>query len=290
MNPLLLSIIIPTKDRMASLKTCLRSVEQALTHLQKAYPDDILRAECIICDDSTDDTLEPFIRECFPSFLYLKGPQKGPAANRNAGVALSQGEWLVFIDDDCVARPDWLIEFYKHFPGNRALEGCILPIGPLKDLWKCPVNTAGGNFWSANIAIRRDAFLDLGGFDSFFPYPAYEDSDLYWRLKKQNTIPFIKNAIVEHPVMHSTIQEALKKDFRTLESRAYLLAKHSKNEGLISCLNLFVREYYLYLKEAFGCLYKGLWKSSLLNFTAAFFFVPCLMRFFLKYRKLWKNP
>ncbi len=285
----LISIIIPTKDRPLALKACLDGIAVALKTLKMTYPEERINSEIIVCDDSTSSKTASILKEFYPSIIYIKGPQRGPAANRNAAVARSCGEWLVFIDDDCIPRPDWLLKLYQNFSHNQAIEGCIVPQEALKDFWKCPINLAGGNFWSANIAIKKKLFLKVGGFDPFFPYPAYEDSDLYLRLKKLISIPFIKEAIVQHPVVYMTLREAIKKEYCVLASRAYLLAKHSQEENFRGCLTVVVSEYYLCMKQILYSLHKRFWKSSLLNSLILFFFLPWLTLSFLKYRKLWKK-
>lgn len=313
MSSPLLSIIIPTKDRPLALQACLEGIGAALKTLKMAYPEDRIESEVIVCDDSTSSQTASFLKESWPSITYLNGPQKGPAANRNAGVTRSHGEWLVFVDDDCIPQPQWLLELYKNFPKNKALEGCISPQGPLKDLWKCPINLAGGNFWSANIAIKKDLFLKVGGFDPFFPYPAYEDTDLYLRLKKHTPIPFIKEAVVEHPVVYMALGEALKKEYRVLESRAYVLAKHSPglltkyNSGLSTKhssgeswkhslgaswkggLKIIASEYYLCMKQILYSFQHRFWKGLLFHFLILFIFLPCLTHAFIKYRRLWRK-
>ena len=42
----------------------------------------------------------------FPNVSWGKGKHNGPAGNRNAGVSRATGEWIVFIDDDCIADND----------------------------------------------------------------------------------------------------------------------------------------------------------------------------------------
>ena len=46
-----------------------------------------------------------------PKCFMEREKMKGPAGNRNAGAARAMGEWIVFIDDDCIAQKDtfWLI-------------------------------------------------------------------------------------------------------------------------------------------------------------------------------------
>ena len=39
---------------------------------------------------------------------WLRQPNAGPAAGRNAAAAMAQGEYLGFTDDDCTPPPAWL--------------------------------------------------------------------------------------------------------------------------------------------------------------------------------------
>ncbi len=279
------SILIPTKDRPHSLRQCLHSIVSAAKNLEADLGPKGITYEIIVCDDSTSSDTHKLLALEFPFVRYLQGPHQGPAANRNKGAAISQGDWLIFTDDDCIADPQWLLQFYKNAHKSLALEGCIQPKGSFSDLWKCPINERGGNFWSANIAIKKDLFMQVGGFDSFFPYPAYEDTDLYLRLKKETNIAFIKDAIVFHPIVCFSLVEAIKKEFRVLRSRAYLLAKHHPHSKLKGWLRVFFNEYHIQGFQLLHSLHQRLWKSALLNSLIIIFLLPCLILWTLKYHK-----
>ncbi len=62
-----------------------------------------------------------------------------------------------------------------------------------------PINIKGGKFWSCNIAIKKNIFLEIKGFDENFPYAAMEDVDFYLRVKSKSEVFFIRNAFVIHP-------------------------------------------------------------------------------------------
>lgn len=136
--------------------------------------------------------------------MWIAGPRKGPAANRNAGAQHVEGKWLIFIDDDCLPDADFLeayCSYFKDNPSLQAAEGVIYPDRPQRSLGEgCPQNIDGKCFWSCNIAFLRKTFERLGGFDPDYPYPAYEDMDLYLRVRKQGiAIAFVKAARVCHP-------------------------------------------------------------------------------------------
>lgn len=196
----LFSVIIPTCDRPFLLIKCLDSIISSVRFAD-------LVEDVIISDDSIGVETKSLI-ESYSSrlnVLYTCGPKKGPAANRNNGAKYATAKWLIFLDDDIYVTSQ-IFESYKialetNFSG--ALEGAIFPDDEeelKKEFRECPVNKNGGLFWSANIAIKKDLFLKLGGFDEFFPKAANEDQELYHRLSAEGDVPFVSNAIVIHPV------------------------------------------------------------------------------------------
>jgi GT2 family glycosyltransferase len=172
--------------------------------------------EVIVTDDGKTDDAEIFCMEHFPFVCYTKGPGKGPAANRNNGARLAAGDWLVFTDDDCLPDADWLQAYadaIKLFPESKAFEGAILPDNwelLKKDMAECPVNVKGECFWSANIAVEKSLFWAIDAFDERFTFAAQEDQDLYFRLNKITTIPFVANAKVVHPVRVGSLRKIMK--------------------------------------------------------------------------------
>lgn len=194
-----LSVIIPTCSREAELKNCLAALACG------GRNDAIATTEYIVMDD---DSGHGRWSEVLASMRHLdfqctSGPRRGPAANRNAGASLAKGEWLVFLDDDCVPNRDHLealARYIHEHPNIRAIEGRTYPDRPQRSLAeRGPFNEKGGCFYSCNIALRRDLFDELGGFDEDYEF-SLEDLDLYTRLiKKGEPIAFVPEAAVMHP-------------------------------------------------------------------------------------------
>jgi GT2 family glycosyltransferase len=191
-----------------------------------------ISAEVIVSDDALESNAEALVAERFTWAKWMDGPKRGPAANRNNAVRNASGEWVVFIDDDCIPSARWLIALAvgaetEEYP---VLEGKTVPQGrQLRADFDCPINLKGGNLWSCNFAIRRSVFLEIGGFDEKYPFPAMEDVDLCFRIrKKQFPIRFIADAVVEHPWC--------KKDMVGLRNRAkslaYFIDKHPESEPI----------------------------------------------------------
>ncbi len=180
-----ISVVIPTYNTSPARLRALQDSLLAQTH--QAF-------EVLLVDDCSDqehyDTLRPD-----PRFRLLRKDKNcGPATSRNMGAAETVHEFVFFTDDDCVLAPGTLAQaaamLSQHsvsmgdtvthaktqfgravallgFPGG----GCI----GFHNVWKveggCTASVS-----SCNLAIRKDVFLAMGGFDASFPVPGGEDT------------------------------------------------------------------------------------------------------------------
>lgn len=193
---MLFSIVIPTCNRADALSVCLN----ALAKNAQTFHDQF---EVIVTDDGRD-TVEDLLANKYSWVRWIKGPRKGPAANRNNGAANAQGEWLIFIDDDCIPDKDFIAKYYNAINENpfvKVFEGRIYVDEEKRSLGvTSPVNLTGGYLWSCNFMIDRHVFNSLNGFDEDFPYPAMEDVDLKLRIDNAGyKILFVPEASVCHP-------------------------------------------------------------------------------------------
>ena len=196
-NQLSVSVVIPTCNREQLLAHCLDALAAAI----RASGRDL---EVVVADDSTDEGSRRLIESNYSWVRWVRGPRRGPAANRNAGVAASSGDWIFFTDDDCTPGPGWLNAYlqaiYRH-PGCSVFEGkTIADRERLRLDEESPVNTRGGYLWSCNMALERRTFQRVGGFCESFPFPAMEDVDFRLRLRADGqAATFIPEAVVCHP-------------------------------------------------------------------------------------------
>lgn len=79
-------------------------LEQSLPCLKKST---IQPEKVIVVDDASTDGSKMFVRGQFPEFLLKEhGENRGPTAARNAGAREAEGEYIVFLDNDVLIKPD----------------------------------------------------------------------------------------------------------------------------------------------------------------------------------------
>lgn len=159
--PPFISVVIPTFHRNDTLAKCLDCLSPGRQTLKEAY-------EVIVTDAGYQTTSEAMLRERYPWAKWLGSPRKVPGANRNAGARKAGGDWLAFLDDDCLVEKNFLQSYFELAQKSAVdvIEGKIIcPDEIDHPFYVCPINLTGGVFWSGNLAIRRAIFLQMGGFD-----------------------------------------------------------------------------------------------------------------------------
>ena len=191
------SIIIPTCNRQRDLKRCVGTLIPQL-------PVDG-GVEIRVCDDSSADDSAKMLAAEFPSVGWNQGPRKGPAANRNLGAKLSECEWLIFIDDDCVPREGYVGSYLNAFESadsSGLFHGLTFPLPePTSLLYEAPsIKEPQSVFGSCNFAIQKKLFDANGGFDERY-FPAFEDIEFFSRLSRLGTnAGCVWGAAVDHPL------------------------------------------------------------------------------------------
>ena len=185
-----------------------RTMDQCLASLEELdYPD----YEVIVVNDgSYDRTLE--IARNYGYCRIIDQPNKGLSVARNVGAEAATGEIVAYTDSDCVADPDWLTYLVAKMEASD-LAACGGPnFPPLEDnLVPAAVAVSPGgpthvlisdeiaeHIAGCNMAFRREALLQLGGFDPIYR-AAGDDVDVCWRFQDAGyTIGFSPAAVVWH--------------------------------------------------------------------------------------------
>lgn len=201
-TPPLVSVVVPTYGRPRLLHDCVDGIlAQTCT-----FP-----FEVVVIDDggapSAEETLSPFSAD--PRLKITRQANGGPAKARNEGIRRSLGTYVAFIDDDCAPEPGWLQAAIDAFEDDViVVHGPVAPPRPASPLAYHFIDTGNqpANV-TANLVVRRDVLLSVGGFDEGFPYAAGEDFDLCWRLEMRGESRFAANARVIHALIPLTWQK-----------------------------------------------------------------------------------
>ncbi len=190
MSELSISAIVPVYNGMGFL-------EQSLPPLLRLLALGEI-AEVIVADDGSTDGSGAWARDQGARVLPTGG-REGPARARNLAVKAAQGDVVWFVDADVVVHEDGVEPLRRAFddPGVVAVFGSYDDAPPFEGFASQYMNLRhhfvhhqhGGEastFWSGCGAVRRDAFLGVGGFDAErYRRPSIEDIELGYRLRGQ---------------------------------------------------------------------------------------------------------
>lgn len=178
------SVVLRTKNSESRVEDSLTSV------FRQTYTD----YEVLVVDHgSTDRTLQ--IVQKYPVRIIPDQPNTNPC---NTGIQESTGRIVAFIDDDCIAPPEWLTVIINDFDDEEvgAVGGpTVAP--PSSNYWQRCFEAlrimesriffrwgAVEDISTCNAAYRKPALVDVGGFSNYLSYG--EEVDLHWRLSQKN--------------------------------------------------------------------------------------------------------
>lgn len=224
-----ISVIVPAYNAAETLGACLKALESQ-TKGRDQY-------EIIVVDDgSMDHTAEIAERH---DVRVIRQSNAGPAAARNRGAQVAQGELLLFTDSDCAPAADWIERMVEPFTDPDVVgakgtyrthqEGLVARFVQLEYEGKYQRMTSREQIdfvdtYSA--AYRRDLFLENGGFDVSFSTASVEDQELSFRLaRKGYRLVFVPDAVVYH-VHDTTVLEYWRRKFNIGYWKALLLRWH----------------------------------------------------------------
>jgi cellulose synthase/poly-beta-1,6-N-acetylglucosamine synthase-like glycosyltransferase len=173
-------------------------------------------ATCVAAIESAD---EP------PEELIVIREGGAPSSVRNAGARDASGDVLVFVDADVVPHADAFARIRRAFDDDEHLTGLFgsyddSPAAPgtvsvFRNLLHHHVHQSSAGpattFWTGLGAVRRDAFLAVGGFD---PHQRWlEDVDLGIRLSARGARIVLDPAVQGTHLKHWSLWEMVRTDF-----------------------------------------------------------------------------
>jgi len=205
-----ISVILPTFNRANFIKKAIDSV--LVQDWEQGN-----NIELIIVDDFSTDNTEQIVSQYNDTRIkYIKNPKNmGGAKSRNIGVANSTGEYLSFIDSDVVwyknklsIQLEKLLEsktndiVYCLFRKQKGNKWIVLP-NNIKDGHIFNELLADNIVDTPSVILKKDIFLNVGGFDESLP--RFQDWDLFIRLSKKYNFSIIKEILYDSYTLINSI-------------------------------------------------------------------------------------
>ena len=210
-----MSVIICTFNRARLLRRALSSLAR-----QTTGPDGF---EVVVVDDGSDDDTAGVCREILRGFAnsqYIPlGRNEGLPSARNRGIREARGEYVLFVDDDCIPERNWLEKMMEALDKEKIVAGAI-ESPPYSYLKLChniaefhpfmPGRKKGvvDFIAGANMGFRRSVFLELGVFhEGIIPG---EDMEFILRARQRGyRIYFTPDAVVTHDPDRTVLRNIL---------------------------------------------------------------------------------
>ena len=209
MNAGRISVCISTYRRAERLALLLQDLKQ-----QVRLPDEV-----VIVDNDPQLSAQAVVEQAAAGAAFLLSyevqPLKNISLTRNRSVALAQGEWLAFLDDDERVSARWLQQLHAAALafGADGVLGPVLPVLPdgapgwirKGRFYDWPRHQSGGlvplNHLRFGNVLLRASLLDPEPFDPAYGLTGGEDGDLLSRLAQGGArIVWCDEAAVQEPV------------------------------------------------------------------------------------------
>ena len=275
------SLVICTKDRAESLRTCLQSIASLLCKPK----------EIIVVDNATkDDSTKRVVSE-LRDVVYVREDRPGLDIARNTGAKAASRPIVIYTDDDTLLHPHWIYHVMRTFddPKVVAMTGLVLA-HELKTeaqwiferFW--PFNRgyvdrrydeayfrktlpSGTPVWNigagANMAFRKSTFSKSGYFDERLDVGAAGcngDSEIWYRiLAGGDAIHYNPRAVVSH--FHreamSKLQSQIFSYMRGFTAAVLIQHQRFGHKGNLRHLFLELPKYYCFLMVRGFPRYRG---------------------------------
>lgn len=215
----LISVIIPAYNSEQTIREAIESV------LKQSFSDFEL---IVINDGSSDSTFEIASSIQDSRIKVFSYPNAGGAVSRNRGFSHSSGEFIAFLDADDLWKPDKLEAQLKALQANSQAAVAYSWLDVIDEagnfLREGNHRTENGNIFAklflipfvesgSNPLIRRQAFIDVNGFDESLP--ASQDYDLYLRLAARYNFVAIPSPQVLYRISSNSMSANVKRQEAT---------------------------------------------------------------------------
>lgn len=244
-----ITVAICTKDRPALLERCLGS----LAALDPASAGALGMFEVLVVDNAPSTDATKAVVASHPVVRYVREPRAGLNFARNRALEEARGDFVAYLDDDICVDPGWLralAQAWLAHPHAALFTGQVLPFeietqaqlifeqrGGFRrgfervvfgneragdPVYPCSAGILGTG---ANMTVRRDAALQLGGFDIALDtgaaLPGGGDLDIFYRILRSGQRAVYEPAcVVFH--QHRRDMAGLRRQYRNSWGTAFI--------------------------------------------------------------------
>jgi glycosyltransferase involved in cell wall biosynthesis len=199
-KPNTISVIIPVFNGAGYIAAALDSV----------FNQNYNNIEVIVVNDGSTDNSENIIKSY--DIRYLKQENLGVTVARNNGIKISKGEFLAFLDQDDVWKPDKLSLQYNQFLDQKNLGYVLshqiihLENGFAKPNWlkSEQLNQPIIGYLPSTLMVRTETFKKIGYFNEKFDIGS--DSEWFFRAKGLGIEMKIMQEVLVHRLIHNANQ------------------------------------------------------------------------------------
>jgi glycosyltransferase involved in cell wall biosynthesis len=213
------SIIVPAYNEENYIERLIESV------LKQTFKD----FELIIIDDCSTDRTSQIIKSYNDSRIrYLRNDTNfGVSKSRNIGIDHAGGEYVFFIDADCIPLVNWIESGLKSLSENKKDSvggyGKVRYATSLVSISDRIVESDNELLPGGNMVFKKKYLKLIGGMEQEFT--AQEDRDLAFRIRKYGEIVFSEDMIVVHQRKFNS-KKTLFADAKRGKNMVYFIKKH----------------------------------------------------------------
>jgi len=224
----IVSIVITTKNEEKNIENCLKSISNQTFNSQFPIPNSRFPIpnshshpliEIIVVDNNSQDKTKEIAYK-YTDKVYNFGPER--SAQRNFGARKANGRYILYLDADMILSENVISECVEKFrkgeiengrremgKGKRELVALYIPEKIIGSGFWIKVRDFERSFYNATVIdcvrfVRRDKFLEIGGFDEHLTGP--EDWDFDRRIREIGKVD-----IIDAPIYHNEDSFDLKK-------------------------------------------------------------------------------
>ncbi|MDD1698356.1 MAG: glycosyltransferase [Methanoregula sp.] len=196
----LVSVVIPTYNRLAILNNTLESV------FSQSFSD----FEVIVIDDGSTESFDPLVKQYEDRVTFIRLPHSGlPSIARNCGMKKAKGQYVAFLDSDDLWLKEKLkiqVQVFSDHPEIALVcsDAYILKPGSEEKMDKSYLNDRNAktgfllddlinnNFIiTSTCTVRLDVLHKIGGFSEDPVFRGIEDYELWLRIARQYQMQYL---------------------------------------------------------------------------------------------------